>query len=226
VRSLRQPERGYRFSVDSLILADFAAQGRPARACLDLGTGSGVIALGLLERGACTRATGIECQAELAACARENAATAGLAQRFEVIEGDLRGLRARIAPGDFDLVVANPPFHHPGRGRPSPRPGRATARHEGETRLSDFVAAARHALGARGRFCLVLSAGRLLEVGPILEEHGLPLKRLRLVHPRTDAPARLLLCEARPGRPGGLVIEPPACLTAGSKPGDREPLVR
>ncbi len=212
MKSLRQPEEGYRFSVDALLLADFAAGPRPARACLDLGTGSGVIAIRLLERSACARATGIECQPDLARCAEQNAADAGLSDRLEVVREDLRRIRALLAPGGFDLVVANPPFHQPARGRPSPRVGRATARHEGETTLSDFVAAARHALGARGRFCMILHAQRLPEIATTLRAHGLEPKRLRFVHPKVARPAKLVLCEARAGRAGGLTIEAPLLL--------------
>lgn len=206
--ALAQPGRGYRYSIDSLLLVDFAASGR-AHNCLDLGTGSGVVALRLLERGACTQAVGVERQAELAACARENAAALGLAGRFRVDEGDLRRIVTSGAPGGFDLVVANPPFYRGGAGRPSPAPGRAAARHEGDTTLADFVAAARHALGRRGRFCVVLPAARLLDHATLVRDVGLEPKRIRFVHAAAGGPARLVLCESVAGKPGGLVVEPP-----------------
>lgn len=209
--SLRQPERGYRYSVDALLLADFAAS-RRARACLDLGTGSGVIAIRLLERGSVARALGIERDPELAACARHNALALGLGDRLEILEDDLRRARSRLGAGSFDLVVANPPFFSAGTGRPSPRPGRAAARHEGETTLADFAATARHALARAGRFCLILPAPRLFELASTLRPAGLEPKRLRLVHPAAGQPAKLVLCEARAAKPGGLVVEPPLVL--------------
>jgi len=208
---LAQPARGYRYAVDSLLLADFAACSR-ARACLDLGTGSGVIALRLLERGCCARAVGVERQPELAACARENARGLGLDARLRVVEGDLRRVVREDAPGGFDLVVANPPFHARRNGRASPEPGRAAARHEGDTTLADFVAAARHALGRRGRFCVVLPAARLPEHTELLGRAGLAPKRVRFVHATSSRPAHLALCEATAGKPGGLVVEPPLFL--------------
>lgn len=209
--TLHQPTRGYRYAVDSLLLVEFAARGR-AQACLDLGTGSGVIALRLLERRACARAVGVERQAELAACARDNAAALGLDALFSVIEGDLRRVVPGDAPGGFDLVVANPPFHPPKSGRPSPVPARAAARHESDTTLADFVTAARHALGRRGRFCVVLPAARLPEHTALVREAGLEPKRVRFVHASPTTAAHLVLCESLAGKPGGLVVEPPIFL--------------
>lgn len=210
-RPLAQPARGYRYAVDSLILVDFVA-GAKARACLDLGTGSGVIALRLLERDCCRSAVGVERQAELAACARDNARGLGLEARLRIVEGDLRRVVRADAPGGFDLVVANPPFHPRRAGRASPEPGRAAARHEGDTTLADFVSAARHALGRRGRFCIVLPAARLPEHTELLRRAGLEAKRVRFVHASANRAAHLALCEARAGKPGGLVVEPPLFL--------------
>lgn len=208
---LSQPARGYRYAIDSLLLVDFAARAR-ARACLDLGTGSGVVALRLLERGACARAVGIERQAELAAHARENARALGLEARFRLVEADLRRAVRAEPPGGFDLVTANPPFHRAKGGRPSPVAGRAAARTEGDTTLADFVAAARHALGHRGRFCVVVPAARFPELAELARQAGLPPKRARFVHAAPDRPAHLVLCEAAAAKPGGLVIEAPLFL--------------
>lgn len=206
---LHQPARGYRYAVDSLLLVDFAAQ-PAARACLDLGTGSGVIALRLLERGGCALAVGIERQAELATCARDNARDLGLAARFRVVEADLRTVRGE-PPETFDLVVANPPFHPARTGRPSPLPGRAAARHELDTTLADFVAAAARALAPQGRFCVVLPASRIDEHRALLEAAGLSPRRVRFVHATPSRPAHLVLCEAIPGS-ATLATDPPLFL--------------
>jgi len=69
---------------------------------LDLGTGTGVLALLLARAGARVIATDLEPRA--VACARENAAALGLAAAVEVRQADL-------FPGErFDLLVSNPPW--------------------------------------------------------------------------------------------------------------------
>jgi len=69
---------------------------------LDVGTGTGVLAL-LLARGG-ARVTATDLSPAAAACARENAGRLGLGDRIEVVEADL------FPAGRFDLVVCNPPW--------------------------------------------------------------------------------------------------------------------
>ncbi|HEY1369113.1 MAG TPA: peptide chain release factor N(5)-glutamine methyltransferase [Gaiellaceae bacterium] len=72
---------------------------------LDVGVGSGAIALALADEHPGARVTGIDASAEALALARDNAERLGLSVRL--LEADVRdGLPA--AP--YDLVVANPPY--------------------------------------------------------------------------------------------------------------------
>jgi release factor glutamine methyltransferase len=73
---------------------------------LDVGTGSGAIALALLDEHEGARVTAVDVSARALALARENAARTGLADRLELREGDLLG----GVVGPFHLVVANPPY--------------------------------------------------------------------------------------------------------------------
>jgi SAM-dependent methyltransferase len=70
----------------------------------DVGTGTGVLALVLARAGARVVATDVEPAA--IACARENVARLGLADRVEVVRADL----FPEASGSADLVVSNPPW--------------------------------------------------------------------------------------------------------------------
>jgi release factor glutamine methyltransferase len=76
---------------------------------LDLGTGSGAIALAIADEHPTARVTAVERSADALTLARENAVRTGLAERVELVEGDLfAGLE-----GPFDLVVSNPPYLSP-----------------------------------------------------------------------------------------------------------------
>lgn len=204
--ALAQPARGtskYRVNVDAIHLATFASS-RRARAAFDLGAGVGAVGLSLLHLGGATHVTMIELDASLATLARTNAEANGWSDRIEVVEGDVAD-RALAKSGSADLVVCNPPYVAPGRGRPAAAP-RARAR---SGSLEVFLDAARRLAGKRARVCFVYPAIESTTLLTSLRARGLEPKRMRFVHSKPKSPARIVLIEAMPAKPGGLVVEAP-----------------
>jgi len=203
-----QPRHGYRFSVDPLLLADFAGVRRGER-CVDLGTGCGVIALLLARLAEGCSVTGIEFQQVMARLAARNVLLNGLAQRVEIAEEDVVSLKARFPVDSFDLVVSNPPYRRPGTGKVSPRTGRDDARHESSATLADFLAAAKYLVKPSGRICLIYHTCRLAELMAQAALQKLAPLRLRMVHGTSRAQARMFMIELAKGRSGELRVEPP-----------------
>ena len=77
---------------------------------LDVGTGSGAIALAIADEHAGARVTAFDSSPEALALARANAAATRLAERVRFVEHDLR---SGFGAAQFDLVVANPPYVDP-----------------------------------------------------------------------------------------------------------------
>ncbi len=217
---LFQPLRGagYRTNVDALLLAWFAATPmpvsprphavapevpRPAAVAFDLGAGVGAVGLALLRFGAAQRVVLVEIDEQPAAMARRNLDVNGWADRGEVVRGDVRDV-AKSRRGEAALVVCNPPYTAPGRGRVPLAEARARC---GE--LEGFVHAARQVAGKRARVCFVYRAQELGVLLATLADEGLHAKRMRFVHGTPEAPARIVLVEAQAGRPGGLFVMPP-----------------
>jgi release factor glutamine methyltransferase len=73
---------------------------------VDVGTGSGVIALSLALKRPESAITACEISPDALALARENAERHGLADRITFLESELLS----AAPGPFDAVVANLPY--------------------------------------------------------------------------------------------------------------------
>jgi release factor glutamine methyltransferase len=88
-----------------LVETVFAA--KPPTAVLDLGTGSGAIALALAKAWPSARVVAVERSPEALALATENAAHTGLAARVEWRAGDWFG---PVRGERFELVVSNPPY--------------------------------------------------------------------------------------------------------------------
>jgi tRNA1Val (adenine37-N6)-methyltransferase len=149
-----QPRQGYRFSIDSVILAFFADAGK-AKQAVDLGTGSGVIPLLLAYQNQDLKIIGIEIMVAAADRARRSVAYNGLADRINIVDGDIKNINSLLPPGTADLVVANPPFWKKGEGRISQNPEQAVARHEVKVELPEIIAAAAYLLALRGRLCMI-----------------------------------------------------------------------
>jgi len=203
-----QPRHGYRFSVDPLLLADFA-QVREGERVADLGTGCGIIPLLLARREPSAVITGVEFQDVMAGIAQRNVLANGLEGRVDIITDDVTSLKTRFPVSTFDLVVSNPPYRRPGTGKVSPRHGRDGARHETTATLADFLAAAKYLVKESGRICLIYHTCRLAELMAQAGLQKLAILRLRMVHGNSAAPARMFLVELMKGRTGELQVEPP-----------------
>jgi tRNA1Val (adenine37-N6)-methyltransferase len=203
-----QEKRGYRFSVDAVLLSFFAQAREPGRA-LDLGTGCGIVPLLLAHRYPRVEITGVEIQPRLAALAEKNIRANGRETQVRILAGDLRKLPFEGVPKGFDLVVANPPYRRMGTGLVNPDGQRAMARHEIHADLAEVVACARRMLKHLGKFAVVYPAERLAEVMHAMRSGGVEPKRLRLVHNTAEAPATLLLCEGARGAGPDLRVQAP-----------------
>jgi release factor glutamine methyltransferase len=79
-------------------------------AVLDVGTGTGAIALAVADERTDAAVTAIDVSDEALALAAENAALTGLAERVQLV---LHDLGAGLPGGPYDLVVSNPPYVEP-----------------------------------------------------------------------------------------------------------------
>ena len=201
----------FRPGTDSFLLSSLPRLSAGLRVC-DLGCGTGLLGLLLLQRQPDLRVTGIDIQAPAISLAEQAAVKNGLADRLTFRCADLRQARQYFPTGSFDLAVSNPPYYVPGSGKVSQDAARCTARSESEATLADICAAAAYLLRWGGKFCLVHKPERLTDVLCALREAGIEPKRLRFVHNRAEcAPSLFLLEGCRGGKPG-LTIEPPLIL--------------
>ncbi len=206
--SCAQSRDGYRFSIDAVLLAHFAAP-RPQDRVLDLGAGCGVVSLILSFRHPAISLTCLELQPAMAALIRVNIAENALDHRIRLVEGDLRRIKTLVPVGGFDLIVCNPPYYPLGRGQRNPNNEQAAARHELTAGLPDIASAAAFAVRTKGRLAIIYPAARGAALMAALRAERLEPKRLQPVYPYPGADATLLLVEAMKGGGEELTIMPP-----------------
>jgi tRNA1Val (adenine37-N6)-methyltransferase len=207
---IHQADCAQKVSTDACILGAVADLANATR-ILDLGTGTGLLALMAAQRAPTAAIEAIEIDPAAAAQAAANVAASPWASRLQV---HLLSLAAYAAtqPGLFSHIICNPPFFR--RSLASPDAARATARHEGEGSLTfgDIIefAAAHLALG--GTLTVLLPPPEMQQFEQEAAAAGLPVQARLVVQHRPggratrsistfgqEAPSRL--------RTGNLVIQ-------------------
>jgi tRNA1Val (adenine37-N6)-methyltransferase len=190
-----QKKTGYRFSIDVLILSDFIRLKDRSR-ILDLGTGSGILALILAGNYPLSRIMALELAPELIDLARRNIILNQYQDRIGIIQADLCQLPRFLKKGAFDAVVSNPPYRPLHRGRINPNPQKAMARHEIRVTLPRLLESVSHALKVGGKWVVIYPAWRLVSLLTLSRQRRLEPKKIRLVHSFQDKEAEWVLMEA------------------------------
>lgn len=203
-----QKERGFRFGMDAVLLADFVRMGENDRAG-DFGTGTGIIPLLLAGRGLTSHIDAFEIQPEMVDMARRSVAINGLQQRIAIHGLSVEEACNAIAPGTLDAITCNPPYGVPGTTLLNPSDTLSIARHQGTDGLRSWYAMAYRLLRGKGRFAMIYPAPRMLEAMQALSKARLEPKRIRLIYPSADKAANLVLIEAMKDAKPMLHHEPP-----------------
>ncbi len=193
---ISQHKKGYRFTIDSLLLADFVNK-KNVEKIADLGAGSGIIGILLAGKYSKSRVLLIEIQKELAALAMKNIELNALTERVEILGIDINDIpTSGIKENSFDLIVSNPPFRTPVSGRVSPLNEKAIARHEIMLSLSSMIKSAFYMLKGKGRASFIYSTSRFIEVLEELKRHNMEPKRVRFIHSNRKSEAKMFIIEA------------------------------
>ncbi len=203
-----QKKRGYRFSLDSILLSHFVIL-KPRACVLDLGCGSGIILLVLVKRFPYINCIGLEIQEELAALAQKNVDFNKLAHRIKIVEGDARKIKNIFPSNSFDVVIFNPPYRKLSSGRINLQLEKAIARHEIKGSLKNFIKAARYLLKPEGKVFTIYPAKRLVELITLFRKNSIEPKRMKPVYSDNLSAAEFILVEGRKGMGEELKIEQP-----------------
>lgn len=208
---LYQQRQGYRFSVDSILLGDFARK-RAAGRVIDLGTGSGILAVLLSKTEDVREIVGIEVQDDLASLAQKNISYNGCEDRVKIIRTDIREIADIFPAGSFDAVVSNPPFYPAKSGFLNRNSVKAVSRHELHGALADFITIAGHLLRRGGVFLTIYPCSRTADLIEEMRKEKLEPKTLRFIHPKISGPANLVLVEGCKEAGRQVLVLPPLAL--------------
>lgn len=177
---------------DGVLLGAWASV-ENAATILDVGTGSGLVALMLAQRAANACIVAVEIDPIAAEQAKENAALSQWGDRIHVDCVDFNSFQTDMK---FDLIVSNPPYFSHSLNCPDSR--RAMARHAGYLSCGSLLEKSAALLSSSGKIVLVLPTDAVADVHGKAVSLGLHL--LHRTYVRTvphAAPKRVLLAFSR-----------------------------
>ena len=159
---------------------------------LDIGTGTGVIALMLAQRLPEARIDAVEIDEAAARQARENMAASDFAKRLRCVHESIQDF-SRFAEHDYDLIVSNPPFFT--GGTMSDNQDRSGVRHTVKLPHGDLIQAVRRLLKPGGRLAVILPHIEGLRFVEMATTYGLHARRQTDLYPRAGRPVERILVE-------------------------------
>ena len=163
-----------------------------AESVLDLGTGTGLLALMIAQRNLHAGVTGIEIDASTAAVASTNFAASPWKERLKAVCSDAMTWSLGCTQ-KFDLIVSNPPYFT--EGLISPDLKRKSARSGDRFGITEVMDIASHLLSAQGKLNVILpfeNEDQYIEQG---NKYGLFCKRISRVRHKAGAKRKRSLIE-------------------------------
>ena len=210
--SLTSMKEGLTFGTDAYLLSAYVRRRTRGRA-VDLGSGTGVIALLCAQRRSYAHIHAVELQPDFCDLITRNAEDNGLADRMTAVCRDVRDLTAEDVGGEVDAVFSNPPYMRASSGVGNTHTEKDIARHEVHGTIADFCRAASRILKFGGYFTVVFRPDREAELLCALCEAGLTPKRLTTVYASQNHVPCLILVEAKKGAAHGMFVTKPLLLT-------------
>ncbi|WJG08975.1 methyltransferase domain-containing protein [Aliiglaciecola sp. LCG003] len=182
---------------DGILLGSWAEPG-PSTKLLDIGTGSGLLAIMLAQKSPCeAKIYGIDIDAAAIKQACHNAAECPWPSKLSF---DVLPIQSLPANQQYDFIISNPPFFVAKRGELAPADAnymtttRRQARHLDSLNLDQLMQAVRGCLSPQGQFNCILPA-QAKQIDELAEAHGLYCQRRTWVFSKANKPAiRQLLC--------------------------------
>ncbi|MBP3581894.1 MAG: tRNA1(Val) (adenine(37)-N6)-methyltransferase [Clostridia bacterium] len=201
-----QRKSGYKFSTDSVLLANFG-KAKQNDIYIDMCSGSGVVAMLFLWKNKIKKGYCLEIQEGLAEMSARSIEYNNLSDRLEVVNADLKNAVKIFGSESVDVITVNPPYNPV--GETSTTDEIAIATHELKVNLKDIVVSASKILKFGGKFYMVHRADRLVDIMSLLREYKLEPKVLRIVYPKLTKEPNLVLVEAKKGaKPGIKILNP------------------
>lgn len=207
-----QFDQGFKFSLDSILLAELVKVHKYDKKLLDLCTGNAVVPL-VLSTKSSIAITGVELQDEIYQLAQESVHLNNKDEQIHLIHDNVKKLEKYFPGNIFDIITCNPPyFRYHNEKFVNQEKLKQIARHEVEVTLEEIIQVASNFLKDKGNFYLVHISERLQEVLYFMELYQLRVKDLYFVYPKRGTKSFLVLFRAMKRGNIGMKVHAPIYL--------------
>lgn len=208
-RKIYQDNECFSFSLDSVMLANFATVRLRDKSIVDLGCGNGVIPL-IMSLRTDKDIIGVEIQEKMADMARRSVEYNELSKQISIINMNMKDFADSDYFESFDLITCNPPYFKVNdKNYFNDSYEKMIARHEIEINLEDLLVVARKLLKNNGNFAIVHRPERLMEILLEFKKNHIEPKRIQFVYENINKGSTLVLVEGQKNGNEGLKIENP-----------------
>lgn len=189
--NIKQDKCAMKVNTDGVLLGAWANVDR-ANFILDIGTGTGVIALMLAQRNQTATIDAIEVDEQSYQQAYDNIQRSPWEERIKIYH-DLFQRFAQHCKQKYDLIVSNPPYFID--SSKALEEARTQARHADNLPYEELIEGVCKILDKKGRFCVILPVKEADILRELAEEKGLQLSHILRIKTTADKIEKRLLME-------------------------------
>lgn len=186
--TIHQDQCAMKVGTDGVLLGAWTSINSDTKTILDIGTGTGLLALMLAQRSPKASITAIEIDHQAAQQAEQNFRNSKWNKQLQLLHTSFQDFSSS---NSFDLIVSNPPYFKAEATNSS----RELARNQGALALNLLIEKAEHLLKADGKLALVLPTDQLADLKKLTSQYCLYINKRTHVKGNSRTPAKRVLLE-------------------------------
>jgi len=191
-----QDEDNFKFSLDSILLAEFVENPKLKFKILDMCTGNAPIPL-ILSTKFDNEIVGFEIQSKIYDMAKESILINNLENQIKLINDDVKKIENYFPGNNFDVITCNPPyFKCTNNSLKNENVIKSIARHEIKIDLETIIKLAADNLNNKGTFYLVHRPERIDEIISLCLKNKLAIKKIHLISTKESNDPSIILIKA------------------------------
>lgn len=199
----------FKFSIDSVLLANFATVNLRTKSILDMCSGNAPVPL-ILSLRTDKKIIGVEIQKDIYELAVKSVKLNNLNDRIEILNYDVKKLMDVYSMDSFDLITCNPPyFKLCDNSVINSNDIKSIARHEIKLNLDDIFKVSSKLLKNGGIISMVHRPSRLIDIIDTMKKYSIEPKKIKFVYPKYGEDSNILLIEGIKGGKSSLKVESP-----------------